>query len=95
MTSNKMPIFNLDEEEQVLSDSFDRGEWLSVTTLEDEKKIAKVAASNYFKKAARINIRLSNNDLSRIKQLAAHEGLPYQTLISSLLHKYAAGRLSV
>jgi predicted DNA binding CopG/RHH family protein len=45
------------------------------------------------KKDVRINIRLSGNDLSLIKQYAAYEGLPYQTLISSILHKFAAGHV--
>ncbi|MCX6958277.1 MAG: hypothetical protein NT164_07060 [Verrucomicrobiae bacterium] len=43
---------------------------------------------------ARINIRLPKHDLTKIKQRAAHEGLPYQTLIASLLHKYAKGHLA-
>lgn len=84
---------NLDAEEKDLLESFERGEWKSVANLEKEKAFAREAAANYFRKDARINIRLSNNDLSRIKQIAAYEGLPYQTLIASLLHKYAAGHL--
>lgn len=58
-------------------------------------KFAKAAAENFFRKDARINIRLPKHDLTKIKQLAAHhEGLPYQTLIASLLHKYAKGHLA-
>lgn len=87
----------LDEEEQELSDSIDKaiesGTLKSVDNLAEEMAFAKEAAANYFRKDARINIRLSRNDLSRIKQKAAYEGLPYQTLIASLLHKYAAGHL--
>jgi predicted DNA binding CopG/RHH family protein len=45
------------------------------------------------KKSRNINIRLTENDLVSIKMLAAREGLPYQTLIGSLIHKYAAGSL--
>ncbi|ACJ19319.1 hypothetical protein CbuK_2134 [Coxiella burnetii CbuK_Q154] len=44
-------------------------------------------------KDARINIRISSTDLEQIKQKAAYEGIPYQTLIASILHKYAAGHL--
>lgn len=83
----------LDDEEKNLLESFERGEWKSVSNLEEAKAFAQEAAANYFCKDARINIRLSRNDLSRIKQRAAYEGLPYQTLIASLLHKYAAGHL--
>lgn len=74
-----------------LSDSFDKGEWKSVKNLKHEIETAKKAAKNTLRKDARINIRLSSNDLIRIKQKAAFEGIPYQTLIASILHKYAAG----
>lgn len=93
MTKRKQPIFNLDSEEQELSDSFDRGEWSSVENLKAEKTKARKAATQYFRKEARINIRISEYDLDHIKQKAAYEGLPYQTLIASILHKYAAGHL--
>ena len=46
-----------------------------------------------FRKDRRLNIRLSSKDLEAIQKRALAEGLPYQTLISSLLHKYASGRL--
>ena len=91
----KKPVFKLDKEEQALSDSFDKGEWKSVRTLAKDKEKAKKASSNYQKKDARINIRLSTTDLEQIKQRAAYEGLPYQTLIASILHKYAAGHLDL
>lgn len=91
----KKPTFKLDKEEQALSDSFDNDEWISVKNLKQEKSKARLAAENYQKKDARINIRISTTDLEQIKQKAAYEGLPYQTLISSILHKYAAGHLKV
>jgi predicted DNA binding CopG/RHH family protein len=81
----------LDADEQDLSDSFDRGEWKSVKDLKGGVALAKKAAKNTLRKDARINIRLSNSDLLRIKQKAAFEGIPYQTLIASILHKFAAG----
>lgn len=87
----KKQNLKLDAEEQELSDSFDRGEWKTVTNLSHERAIAKKAAKNTLRKDARINIRLSSSDLIRIKQKAAFEGIPYQTLIASILHKYAAG----
>jgi predicted DNA binding CopG/RHH family protein len=91
--SSKNVDQNLDAEEKDLLESFERGEWRSVPNLEKTKAFTREAAANYFRKDARINIRLSRNDLSRIKQMAAYEGLPYQTLIASLLPKYAAGHL--
>ena len=95
MTKRKRPIFNLDKEEKKLSDSFDREEWESVESLEDEIIKAQEIASHYRHKDTRINIRISSSDLERLKQIAAYEGLPYQTLISSVLHKYSAGHLNL
>jgi predicted DNA binding CopG/RHH family protein len=81
----------LNAEEKELLDSFENDEWQSVEDFEQEKSIAQNAAANYLKKDIRINIRISSSDLTRIKQKAAYEGLPYQTLIASILHKYSAG----
>ena len=47
------------------------------------------------RKNSRINIRLSENDLQAIQTKAIQEGLPYQTLIASVLHKYVTGRLKI
>lgn len=81
----------LDEEEQELSDSFDRGEWKSVDNLAQEIELAKKIAANTLRKDSRITLRISGGDLARLKQKAAYKGLPYQTFISSVLHEYAAG----
>lgn len=86
-----MKKIKLDKEEKALSDSFDKGEWKSVKNIKQERAFAKRVAKNTLQKDARINIRLSSTDLLRIKQKAAFEGIPYQTLIASILHKYAAG----
>ena len=51
------------------------------------------SAKATFKKDRRLNIRISTKDLEAIQKRALEEGLPYQTLIASLLHKYASGRL--
>ena len=48
---------------------------------------------NTLKKNRKINIRISENDLTALQRRAAHEGIPYQTLIGSVLHKYASGFL--
>lgn len=88
---NKQRKVILDDEEQELSDSFDRGEWKRVPDFKKQSAIAKKAAANTLRKDARINIRLSTIDLMKLKQKAAFEGIPYQTLIASILHKYAAG----
>jgi len=90
---NKADSHKLDQEEQALLSSFENDEWKSVKNLKREKLAAKTTASNTLRKDVRINIRLTTSDVSSIKQIAAYEGLPYQTLISSILHKYAAGHL--
>lgn len=89
--SNKRSPFDvkLDAEEKALLESIEQGEWQSVDNLEEEIAAAEEAARNYFKKDKRINIRISSSDLKRIKRVASTEGLPYQTLVSSILHKYA------
>lgn len=85
---------SLNNEEKDLLDSFEKGEWKTVKDFEKQKALAQEAASNYSKKNARINIRISDFDLTKIKLKAAYEGIPYQTLIASILHKYAAGHFS-
>lgn len=91
--NNLSKVVALDQEEEMLLNSFENEEWQTVKNIQQEKKEALEAASNYLQKDARINIRISSSDLRRIKQKAAYEGIPYQTLIASILHKYSAGHL--
>ena len=79
-------------EDDVLS-SFENGEWQSVPDLDEEIARYATSASATLAKDKRINIRLSSRDLQDIQMHAAEEGMPYQTLIASILHKYASGRL--
>lgn len=77
-------------EEKALIQSIQKGDWKTIDNLEEEKsKLRK--ASQSLKKDARINIRISSKVLELIKKRAVDEGMPYQTLISSLLYKYANG----
>lgn len=89
----KTPRIVLDSEEKEILSSFEKNEWRSVKTLGKEKERACNTAKNTLRKDVRINIRLSGSDVSNIKQIAAYEGMPYQTLIASVLHKYASGHL--
>jgi len=84
---------NLNKEEKELLHLFEQGKLTSADDSKSKIKIAKIAAANHFKKDARINIRISKFDLDRIKKIAAIEGLPYQTLISSVLHKLVNNNL--
>jgi predicted DNA binding CopG/RHH family protein len=83
----------LDANERDILDSVERGEWRSSRSLKAEKRRSARYARATFRKDRRVNIRISSKDLEAIQKRALEEGLPYQTLISSLLHKYAAGRL--
>ena len=97
MSSKKKDIFNikLDPEEQEIEDALpEAGEDLPMTAnLAEEIALAREAASNYFRKDIKINIRLSSHDVEHLRRIAAKEGLPYQTLIASILHKYAANHI--
>lgn len=79
-------------EEKKLLESYENEEWESVLTDESLLKY-KAAASATFKKDKRVNIRISSKDLELIQERALIEGLPYQTLMSSVLHKYVYGNL--
>lgn len=81
----------LDAYEQELEDNFEKSK--SVNNVKEEIELFKKAAGNYFHKDKRITIRIYGRDLERIKQMAVEEGLPYQTLITSILHKLSIGRL--
>jgi predicted DNA binding CopG/RHH family protein len=79
-------------EEDILA-SFEKGEWQSVPNLKDEIARYAASAAATLAKDKRINIRLSSRDLEDVQMRAAEEGMPYQTLIASVLHKYVSGRL--
>ena len=83
----------LDANEKEILDSVERGEWPSVRGAKRERNRYARYARATFRKDRRLNIRISSKDLEAIQKRALEEGLPYQTLISSLLHKYASGRL--
>jgi len=86
---------SLDQEEKEILSYFEDNKTLHVSKpIESEKADALLAAKNFLKKSQRINIRMNEFDLNHIKRRAAQEGIPYQTLISSILHKYAAGYFS-
>ena len=83
----------LDEEEKKLLTSYEQGEWKSVDDAKSEIKRLSDHAKKTLQKNQRINIRMSSKDLGQVKVIAAQEGIPYQTLISSIIHKYVAGLL--
>ena len=84
----------LDDEERDNLESYDRGEWRPVKNRKKEIKKLKEFARNTLQKDKRINIRMSSKDLNQVQVIAAQEGVPYQTLISSIIHKYVSGYLT-
>lgn len=71
---------------------------LEFETIPDHDKFiksARLAAKNYFKKDERLSLRISSADLLNVKRMAASEGLPYQTYITSIIHKLTTGQLVV
>ena len=82
----------LSKEEEALLNAVEAGEYESVLT-ESRKKELEAIAINTSKKDKRINIRISNRDLTAIQSRALEEGIPYQTFVSSIIHKYISGSL--
>lgn len=78
----------MNKEEKELLKSFEKGEWKKAANYKSLLNDSKIAAKEFLKKDTRINIRLNSLDLDLIKKIAVREGLPYQSLISSIIHKF-------
>jgi len=83
----------LTKEEKGILDSFEKGEWIPVTNLAKRKKELVAYARNTLRKDKRLNIRISERDLIELQRKAVQEGLPYQTYVSSIIHKFINGAL--
>jgi len=83
----------LDNDEQEILESFERGEWKSVHNVKSEIMKHQQYARKTLKKDKRVNIRISSKVLEEIQALAVENGIPYQTLMSSILHRYVSGYL--
>ena len=84
----------IDQEEKDLMESIEHDDWQPVKNFDKEREKAMTAARNTLKKDKRINLRLSQKDYHQIQIKAIEEGIPYQTLISSIVHKYLNGSLT-
>ena len=82
-----------DTEEREIIDQYDRGELRQVPNVEAEIEAARRAARNTFNKSRRVNLRFTERDFNLAHYRAREEGIPYQTLLSSVIHKYLSGRL--
>jgi predicted DNA binding CopG/RHH family protein len=82
----------IDEEERDLLRSTENGEWIEVRDIEKQKREAREYGEATIRKDKRMNIRISERDLRNLKKRALEEGIPYQTMVSMILHKYLSGR---
>jgi len=87
--SKKTNKIVLDEYEKEILEAYEDGRLKPASSQPDYQEIAR----RTLKKNRKINIRISENDLAAIQRRAAREGIPYQTLMGSVLHKYASGFL--
>lgn len=84
----------LDKEEMVLAKSLEKEEWVSDLTQKEKRQYEEYAQSSLNKKR-RINIRMTERDLKKVRARAIEEGLPYQSLITMLIHQYNEGKISI
>ncbi len=87
-------MVRLDGEEQELVESFERDQWRPVVERDAAFKRYRDYARATFKKDRRVNIRISRKDLEALQTRALEEGIPYETLMASVLHKYVSGRFA-
>ena len=84
----------LNTEERDILDKFERGELRRTSGAETEMATAHQAARDTFNKTRRVNLRVTERDFDLAHARAREEGIPYQTLLSSVIHKYLSGRLT-
>ena len=88
-----MNDLRLQQDELELLASYEAEEWKSAKKLKEKKEQYSAYARAAFRKDKRVNIRISEKDLLDLQRQAVRQGIPYQTLLSSVLHKYANGTL--
>lgn len=86
-----MSELKLQSDELDLLASYENQEWQSVKNIKEQAAQYQGYARATFRKNKRVNIRISEKDLLDLQKRAVREGIPYQTLISSILHKYVSG----
>ena len=84
---------DIEQYEQAILQDLNEGNFVSTRDADKQIALAKQAAANYIKRDNRVNVRISGSDLNMIKKRAIQEGLPYQTLLASIIHKFVTGHL--
>ena len=87
-----MSKLKFQQDELELLASYENDEWQSVKKLREQEEQYRTYARATFRKDKRVNIRISEKDLRDLQKQAVRQGIPYQTLISSVLHKYVNDR---
>ncbi len=90
-----MAILDDSEEEKEILEAYEKGELVPVENQEEMREKLRQAAKATIGKTKHISIRVSEKDLRKIKARAVESGMPYQTLIGSLLHQYADGKITI
>lgn len=90
-----MKNLKLSSEEKEILEELERDEWKSVVSESHGLEKYSAAAKRTLRKDKRVNIRMSERDLTLIQRIAVEEGIPYQTLISSVIHKYVDKKIKV
>jgi len=88
-----IPMSRLDPEEKEILEAFERGKLKPIRNRRRELARHREVAATTFVKDSRINIRISSKDLRALQKRALAEGMPYQTLVSSVLHKFVEGQI--
>lgn len=83
----------LNEEEKSILEAYGKGKMKTATPSKKERENIKTIAKNTFRKDKRVTIRLYDHDLKGIQKKAMEKGIPYQTMISAMIHQYVEGDL--
>ena len=85
----------LDNYERQLIKDIENDEFVPVPNQKEEIAKAVLYAKNYLRKDKRVTLRVAKQDLEKIQEKAIESGIPYQTLINSLIRQYANGRINI
>lgn len=86
-------MIDIEDYEQDILQDLKESNFISVPEADKKIMLATQAADNYVKRNNRVNVRISGSDLNMIRKTAIREGIPYQTLLASIIHKFATGHL--
>ena len=88
-------MYTYTENENEILNDIESGNYKSVNYLEEELMLAKTAANNTTAKSKNINIRVTQSDITKLKAKSIEFGIPYQTMVNSLIHQFATNRIHI